>query len=63
MIDAARIGKVAQPLQGGAHQTAAAVAVVDETQLRVQCQPIVTDALLQRRHLAGDGDLLSLTIR
>src|SRR5262249_52812695 len=61
-LEAAGPGDVAQPLQGRAHQRAAAVAVVKEAQLVVQRQAVGGHALPQRGHLAGDGVPLGLLL-
>jgi hypothetical protein len=62
-IDGPRRGLVAQPLQGGAHQGAAAVALVEEAQFLVQRQPLLSHAPAQGLHLTVDRVLVRLPLR
>jgi len=61
-LEATGPGHVTQPFQGGAHQRAAGVAVVDEAQFVVKDKSVGLDALPQVRDLAVDGSLLGLLI-
>src|SRR5262245_24430432 len=62
-LDAAGVDEVAQPLQGRAPQRAAAVAVVQEAQLRVDATAVGAETAFQGRHLALDGRLVGLALR
>src|SRR5262249_26091707 len=51
---------VPQALQGRTDQGAPTVALIDETQLGFEAEPVAFDPLFQGRELAGDGVVLGL---
>src|SRR4051794_2652645 len=53
---------VAEPLQGGADQRGAAVAVVDEAEFGLEFEAVVLDPLSEGLELAGDRVALDLTV-